>query len=64
MMPLGVSVFEVVLVPGVGGVVSENVTLAFVRVQLDRVALAFDIVLILLTELFELMDLICLFTVE
>ena len=46
MLPEGVSVFEVVLVPGVDGVVSENGTLAFVGVDLDRVALAFDILLI------------------
>ena len=45
MLPVGVSEFEVVLVPGVDGVVSENLTLAFVGVDFDRVALAFDILL-------------------
>ena len=40
MLPMGVSVLEVVFVPGVEGMVSENVTLALVGVDLDRVALA------------------------
>ena len=43
MLSVGVSVFEVVLVPGVDGVVSEKDTLAFVGVDFDRGALAFDI---------------------
>ena len=63
-LPVGVSVCEVVFVPGVEGVVSENVTLAFVGVDLDRVALAFDIVFMLFTELSDMKELICLFTME
>ena len=61
-LPGGVSVCDVVLDPGVVGVVSEKVTLAFVGVDLERVALAFDIVFILFIELFDMTDLLCLFT--
>ena len=64
MLPVGVSVFEVVFIPGVDGVVSENVTLVFVGVDLDRVALALDIVLIELTELSKIENLFCLFIVK
>ena len=63
-LPVGVSVCEVVFVPGVEGVVSENVTLAFVGVDLDRVALAFDVVFMLFTELSYMKELVCLFTME
>ena len=63
MLPVGVSVFEEVFVPGVDGVVSKNVTLAFVGVDFDHGALTFDILLMLLTELFELISLFCLFNV-
>ena len=64
MLPVGVSVFEVVLVPGVEGVVSEKVTLALVGVDLNRVALALDIVLIELTELSKMENLFCVFIVK
>ena len=64
MLPVSVSVFEVVFVPGVDGVVSENVTLALVGVDLDRVALALDIVLIELTELSKTENLFWLFIVK
>ena len=50
-LPNGVSVLEEVCVPGVEGVASENVTLAFVGVDFDQVALVFGILLICLTEL-------------
>ena len=63
-LPVGVSVCDVVFVPGVEGVVSENVTLAFVGVDLERVALAFDIVFMLFIELSVTQELVCLFTME
>ena len=49
---------DVLLDPGVEGVVSEKVTLAFVGVDLERVALTFDIVFILFIELFDMRDLL------
>ena len=60
MLPVEVSVLEVVLVTGVDGVVSENVTLALVGVDFDGVVLAFDILLIELTELSKRENLFCL----
>ena len=50
-LPEGVSVLDDVWVPVVEDVVSENVTLAFVGVDFDRVVLVFGILLIWLTEL-------------
>ena len=64
MLPVGVSVLEVVLVPGVEGVVSENVTLVLVGVDLDRVVLALDMVLIELTGLSKMEKLFCVFIVK
>ena len=61
MLPVGVSVLDEVFVPGVDGVVSENVTLAFVGVDFNFVALAFDILLIWFTELSAINNLFCLF---
>ena len=50
-MPDGVSVLDDVCVPVEEGVVLENVTLAFVGVDFDRVALVFGIFFIWLTGL-------------
>ena len=63
-LPDGVSVLEDVFVPGVDGVVSENVSRAFVGVDFDRVAFVFGILLRRLTELFALSDLIELFKMK